>query len=104
MAIMSWFSAAVVVEISVNGEVRDHRSIELRVVRADDEQEARESALRHAHEVDYKNSDGELVTWRCTEVLLVHEVLDDELTDGTVVYSCFVSAELLEDIRAQTGK
>ena len=99
-----WFSAAVVFEISVNGEVDDQRSISLLVVRADDEQQAREAALRHgqAEEVDYENSDGEPVRWRCTEVLLVEAMLGDELTDGTEVYSCFVTAELLDAIRSQT--
>jgi hypothetical protein len=99
-----WFSAAVVFEISVNGEVDDQRSISLLVVRAADEQQARDAALAHgkAEEVDYKNSDGEPVHWRCTEVLLAEPLLDDELTDGTEVYSCFVSSELLDAIRSQT--
>ena len=74
------------------------------MVRAADEQGAREAALRagKAEEVDYANSDGEPVRWSCTEVLLVKSILDEELTDGTEVYSCFVSAELLDAIRTQT--
>jgi hypothetical protein len=101
-----WFSAAAVFEISVNGEVSDRRSISLLVVRATDEQEARSAALRHARaeEVDYENSDGQPVSWRCTEVLLAEPILDDNITDGTEVYSCFVTAELLEAIRSQTAR
>lgn len=99
-----WFSAAVVFEISVNGEIDGQRSISLLVVRAGDEREAGEAALAHgrAEEVNYKNSEGEPVTWRCTEVLLAEPILDDELTEGTEVYSCFVSADLLDAIRSQT--
>jgi Domain of unknown function (DUF4288) len=99
-----WFSAAVVFEIIVSGEVGDKRSISLLVVRADNEHVAREAALRHgkAEEVEYENSDGEPVIWRCAEVLLAEPLLADELTDGTEVYSCFVSSDLLEAIRDQT--
>ncbi len=97
-----WFSAAVVFDIAVEGVVEDH-DVSLILVRASDADAARDEAVRHARERNdnYPNAAGENVTWRYTDVLLVHELLDEEPTEGAEVYACFVSAELLEAIREQ---
>ncbi len=98
-----WFSAAVVSEIAVDGVVGDDRSVDLILVRANDADAARDEALKYGRkqDVDYPNAVGDTVTWTCVDVLLVYELVDAEPTEGAEVYSCFVSAELLEDIRAQ---
>ena len=73
-------------------------------LRASDSDAARDEALRQGRKenIDYLNEAGETVTWTCVDVLLVHDLLDTEPAEGAEVYSCFVSAELLEEIRAQS--
>jgi hypothetical protein len=100
---MEWFCVALAFEITVAGATTADRSISLILVRAADTASARDEARRLAaeHEVAYPNADGETVSWRLSDVLDARTIADDELQEGTDVYSFMVSAELLEDIKAQ---
>jgi hypothetical protein len=48
----------------------------------------------------YKNPDGEIVSWAFCEVLDVIQLAEEELGEGTEVYSHFLSAEGVRELRA----
>ncbi len=98
-----WFSAVAVFEIYVKEELQDDRSISMMVVSAPNEQAAYAAARRHAGDAEetYLNSDGEIVAWRAAEILTVYPLVEEALEEGTEVYSCLVTGELLDAIRSR---
>src|SRR5207249_1758492 len=63
------------------------------IVRAGSEVQAGRKAerLTRAGVERYRNVFGETVTWRFKEVIDSYAILDDELADGTEIYSAFMN-------------
>src|ERR1700737_4167134 len=90
-----WFGVRVVVEIQVGDDPPGRRSYEDRVivVRASSDALARRRAetLTRADRESYRNFKGEKVVWRFKDVVDTYMILDDEIADGTEVYSAFMN-------------
>jgi hypothetical protein len=90
-----WFGVRLVVECQVGKDPPAKRTYEDRlvVVRAASEAHARRKAerLTRAGVERYRNVVGEKVTWRFKEVIDSYQILDDELADGTEIYSAFMN-------------
>ena len=88
---MSWFSARIIyVCILGNGqESRGLREESIRVLLADSEAAARQRAevIGRQNEHEYRNSEGNLVSWRFVVVEEVQDLSEDEIVDGTEVFS-----------------
>lgn len=91
----SWFGVRLVVECQVGKDVPAKRTYEDRliVVRAASDAEAcrRAERLTRAAVERYRNVVGETVTWRFKEVIDSYPILDDQLADGTEIYSAFMN-------------
>jgi hypothetical protein len=94
-AAKTWFGVRLVVECQVGRDVPAKRTYEDRliVVRAASDAEAcrRAERLTRAAVERYRNVVGESVTWRFKEVIDSYPILDDELADGTEIYSAFMN-------------
>lgn len=90
-----WFGVCFLREVSVNGEPPDLFERTVWVVRAwsEEEAEARARQFCDGNEEPYLNKDGEIVTWSIVETVGVYSLLDDEIQDGTEVYSQLIRVE-----------
>jgi hypothetical protein len=90
-----WYGVRLTVEIQVGNDPPGRRTYEDRVVvvHASSEAVARRKAerLTRADVESYRNVDGERVTWRFKDVVDCHLILDDDISDGTEVYSAFMN-------------
>ena len=104
-----WYGVRVAVEIRVADDPPGKRTYEDRVivVRASSEAVARRKAerLTRADEETYRNSKGELVKWRFRDVVDSWLILDDDISDGTEVYSAFMNYRFYRSLanKGETG-
>jgi hypothetical protein len=102
-----WYAVAVVDRIHVEGtdEAEDSYEISLVLVRSDAAEDAPDKALELSRQRDeqYRNAEGQLVTWTCIEALDASWIADG-VGEGSEVYSFFANAPLLEETRAQTKR
>lgn len=104
-----WFGVRVVVEIQVGDDPPGRRKYEDRVivVRASSETLARRKAERLTRRdgESYRNFRGERVVWRFKDVVDSHMVLDDDIADGTEVYSAFMNYAFYKSLanKGETG-
>jgi hypothetical protein len=100
---LGWYAVRFLLESLHPGEAEAPRFFEERilVVRADDEDEAREKAVAHARsqEDEYENALGNTVKVVFREVLDVQDILGDDITDLTEVYYHFLNADEVDQIR-----
>ena len=90
-----WYSAALLFE-SVHPDPTPGQSERLyeesiRLIQAGSEDDARTKAeyLGREGEHTYKTASGEKVEWRFVKVMDMHEILVDNLEDGTEIFSRF---------------
>jgi hypothetical protein len=95
-----WYAVALVDRIHVEDEVEDDYEVSLVLVRSDIAEAAPEKAMTLARKKDeqYKNGEGQLVTWTCIEALDASWIADG-VEEGSEVYSFFVDGPLLEEIQ-----
>ena len=98
-----WYSVRFLLESVFPEEPDSSQFFEERIVivRAADEDEAREKAVAHARseEDEYENALGARVTVVFREVLDVKEILSDELADLTEIYYHYLNADEVNQIR-----
>jgi uncharacterized protein DUF4288 len=101
-----WFSVRLIVEIKVPRDTAKERTYDDRilVVRAASELAARRTAeeLTRASDETYVNGEGKTIRWRFREILETSELLVDELTSGTEVYSTFIDFDRLQKLRRRS--
>jgi len=94
-----------IVEIKLPRDNAKERTYDDRilVVRAASELAARRKAerLTRAGDESYLNGEGETISWRFREILETQELLVDELTSGTEVYSTFTDFDRLQELRSR---
>jgi hypothetical protein len=87
----SWYSARLLFESSVEGDESDAPLCEesIRVLRAESSDAAllKAADIGHAAEHEYPNDSGKLVKWSFVSVLEVQDLCEDELREGTEVFS-----------------
>jgi len=104
-----WFGVRLVVECQVGADPPGRRTYEDRVVvvRASSEALARRKAERLTRRggESYRNFKGEKVVWRFKDVVDSYLILDDDLADGTEVYSAFMNYRFYKSLanKGETG-
>jgi len=104
-----WYGVRVAVEIRVADDPPGKRTYEDRVivVRASSEAVARRKAerLTRADEETYRNFKGDIVKWRFRDVVDNWLILDDNISDGTEVYSAFMNYRFYRSLanKSETG-
>jgi uncharacterized protein DUF4288 len=92
-----WYMAVLVMSSKVEGTPLTEPAVDLqyRLVRADSNDEAYTQALElggnEGH--SYLNAEGQTVSWNCLGLHDLCEIVDDNLVDGTEVYSQIVRAD-----------
>ena len=89
---MPWYSAVLVVQCRVEGASAENDILydrQIRVLRADDPESAyvRAVELGRGEGSNYDNAEGQQVLWEFVGLVNLTELLDEEITDGTEVYS-----------------
>lgn len=104
-----WYAAVLVVQCRVEddspqGDVLYDRQI--RVLRADDPESAYVRALELGHDQasSYDNAEGKKVLWEFVGLANLTELLDDEITDGTEVYSELERGDPRAAVETDKGK
>lgn len=101
---LAWFSAIVLFRTDISAAIDERRNPEefsisvilLKVARGSEFAAAREMAMRHDDEMPFYTG------WEFIEVLDAREVsTSDLIIAGTEVYSFFLDADLLKEIRNQ---
>jgi hypothetical protein len=104
-----WYGVRVVFECQVGSDPPGRRTYEDRivVVRARSEALARRKAERLTRQggETYRNFKGEKVVWRFKDVVDSYMLLDDDISDGTEVYSAFMNYRFYKSLanKAATG-
>jgi len=104
-----WYGVRVVVECQVGSDPPGKRTYEDRVivVRARSEALARRKAdrLTRRGNESYRNFKGEKVMWRFKDVVDSYMLLDDDISDGTEVYSAFMNYRFYQSLanKGQVG-
>jgi hypothetical protein len=88
---MSWYSVRVIYRSTIDGvEAGDslmEESIRVFTASNDDEASSKREGIARAGEHSYKNEKGEIVKWLVDSVDDAQDLCEDELSDGTEVYS-----------------
>ncbi len=104
-----WYGVRVAVECQVGRDPPGRRTYEDRVlvVRASSDALARRKAQRLTRRGDesYRNFKGEKVVWRFKDVVDSYMILDDDLAEGTEVYSAFMNYRFYKSLanKGETG-
>lgn len=92
-----WYTAVLVVQAAVDGEVTDESLCDLqyRLIQAPDDEaaHAKAMALGEAANIKYLNGEGERVTWTFLGLADLDRIVEDSVGDGVEVYSQMLTGD-----------